>query len=485
MLRQRIKDIAKDSSIYGISKVLGQLVSFFLIPLYTEYLTQEEYGILSIIGITSVSITYIMNFGIDSATYRYAALSKDEAQQRQYINNARFLTILFALLFSLFYFIFLSELNAIVLTKQTPKLYMMLGLGLSLPATFSSVVSANLRINRKVKIVAISSLLNVFTTILVTLLLVVKFKMGMLGSLLGNLSGNLLSSLFIVIRAPRFSYTDINVEKIKDLLRYSTPTLLAQLFGLTIPLYSQWSIKELLSLHELGLYAIALKFTIPLTVVLTMFQQAYAPYKFQILKTDKDPKKVFIQIMNLFVMCFGIGIIMVTLFGGDVLKLMTASSYHEAAFFVFYLALIPFAQGLYFMFSTGIEFSKSPAFRPLISGLGLITVLMLNNYLIKKFGVPGAAISIVCSWLSMALGNLIYSQFLYRIKYNWFLILGVLAGTITIGFMINKYLQEMFLMKMGIMIAIAGGAFLLAKKMTNGKLSLGFIKAFSTKKLNE
>ncbi|HPI54329.1 MAG TPA: oligosaccharide flippase family protein, partial [Chitinophagaceae bacterium] len=360
-----------------------------------------------------------------------------------------------------------------------------LGLCLSLPSTFSSVVSASFRINRKVKIIATSSLLNVASSIIMTLLLVIKFKMGMLGSLLGNLTGNLLASLFIVIRAPRFTFPDINFEKVKDLLRYSTPTLLAQLFGLTIPLYSQWSIKDLLSLQQLGLYAIALKFTIPLTVVLTMFQQAYAPYKFQILKTDKDPKKVFIQIMNLFVFCFGTGIIIVTLFAGDVLKFMTAPSYHESAIFVFYLALIPFAQGLYFMFSTGMEFAKSPVYRPLISGLGLLTVLILNKYLIEKFGIPGAAISIVCSWLSMALGNLIYSQFLYRIKYNWFLIFGVVAGTITIGFMINKYLQEMFLMKMGIMIAIAGGAFLLAKKMTNGKLSLGFIKAFSTKKLNE
>ena len=51
MLKKRILDIVKDSSIYGVSKVLGQAISFFLIPLYTSYLTPNDYGILNIFGL--------------------------------------------------------------------------------------------------------------------------------------------------------------------------------------------------------------------------------------------------------------------------------------------------------------------------------------------------------------------------------------------------------------------------------------------------
>jgi dTDP-glucose pyrophosphorylase len=46
MLKNRLKDILKDSSIYGISKILGQVISFFLIPLYTSYLNPSDYGVV-------------------------------------------------------------------------------------------------------------------------------------------------------------------------------------------------------------------------------------------------------------------------------------------------------------------------------------------------------------------------------------------------------------------------------------------------------
>ncbi len=438
MLRNKLKDIAKDSSVYGISKVLGQVVSFFLIPLYTSYLSPEDYGILSIIGIMSVSLGLLMNFGIDSAIYRYAALAKDKENKKQYISNARFLVICFASFFTVLFLLFIPQLKALLLTESAPNLYLLIGLGLTLPATFSSVISASLRIERKVKTIAISSLINVFSSIFSTILLIVYFKLGIVGALLGNLLGNVFSSLFVILNGTVFQFKDINWNQCKELMKYALPTIPAQILAFAIPIYSQISVKQILSLNELGLYAIALKFTIPLTMGLTMFQQAYAPYKFQILKNDSNAKETFSKIMNLFVIGFGVGVLLISLFGGEFLTIMTTINYHKAAKYTFSLALIPFAQGIYFMCSTGIEFAKFPIFRPLISGAGLLTVLLTNHFLIDNYGVSGAAYSIVISWLVMALGNLIYAQKLYQINYNWIYIITIFLAVFFIGYAINN-----------------------------------------------
>jgi O-antigen/teichoic acid export membrane protein len=459
VLKKRIKDIAKDSSIYGLSKVLGQVVSFFLIPLYTSYLSPEDYGILSIIGVMSVSLGLFMNFGLDSATYRYAALAKSEEEKKQYIINARFLVLCSATLFSIIYLLLLPQLNELLLTKTSPKLYLIIGLGLTLPATFSSVISASLRIDRNVKTIAISSLVNVFSSIISTIILVVYFKLGIVGALIGNLIGNVLSSLFVVIQGKIFYLKDINIERCKVLLKYSIPVLPAQLFAFAIPVYSQLSVKQFLSLNELGLYAVALKFTIPLTMGLTMFQQAYAPYKFQILKTDGNAKDTFCKIMNLFVIGFGLAVLLITLFGGEILRMMTTKKYHIASVYVFSIALIPFAQGLYFMCSTGLEFAKSPVFRPIISGLGFLTVLLTNHLLIKKFGVSGAAYSIVLSWLVMAIGNIIYAQKLYKINYNWIYIITIIISVFIIGYSINYFFALTLLMKVAVAFIILTSTF--------------------------
>lgn len=472
MLRNKLKDIAKDSSVYGISKVIGQAISFFLIPLYTSYLSPDDYGVLSIIGLFASSLTLIMNFGLDSATYYFAGLASNEEKEKSSIANAQFLTIVLILALSVFLLLNLNNINHWILEQSQPIAYLIIGIGIGIFSSMSSIPRAYLRIKRKVKVIAISTLINVVFSILTTLMLVVGLKMGVIGALLGNLAGSLFSSVYIMLKVPVMGFRQLNWNSSKELLAYSLPTLPAQIFAFAIPLYSQWSVKQLLSLNELGLYAVGLKFTIPLTVVLTMFQQAYAPYKYHILKTDQNPKDTFVKIMNLFVIGFGVAVIVVTLFGGDVLKLMTNSNYHQAANYVFYLALIPFVQGMYFMFSTGVEFSKFPAFRPIISGLGLITVLFINHYLIKNYGVPGAAISIVCSWGVMAIGNLVYAQHLYKIHYSWPLIIGVFLVVVGVGYGINTIWEINLLYRIVIGICIVIATLGVLKRQFNLKLLL-------------
>ncbi len=458
MLRNKIKDIVKDSSIYGLSKILGQAVSFFLIPLYTTYLSPEDYGILSILGLASVSFAILMTFGIDSATYRYVGMSKDENTQKQYITNAQILTLASILFFVLVLVISSKPVNAFTLNPNSPLLYLFIAITNAVFSSISSVPRAFLRINRKVKVIAISSLINIFTTIGSTLVFVVVLKLGVVGALLGGLVGTVTSSVYIVsfTNIPKLSHFDWKLSK--DLIYYCLPSLPHQIFSFSIPLYSQWSVKQLLSLDDLGLYAVGLKFTLPLTLVLGMFQQAYAPYKFQILKEDKDPKATFSSIMNLFVIGFGVAVLFISFFGGEILKLMTASSYHEAAVFVFYIALIPFAQGLYFMLSAGLEFAKSPVYRPFISGAGLLTVLLCNKWLISNYGVPGAAISVVLSWLVMAVGHFIYAYKLYPIKYNWLLIIPVIVAVPMLGYFIND-LYQIGLMLKALTFAVLLGIF--------------------------
>lgn len=423
MLKHRIIDIFKDASIYGLSKVLGQAIGFFLIPLYTQYLSPQDYGVLNIIGVVSVSFGLIMTFGIDSATYRYAGLSKTEEDEKAYLSTAQLLNFFFITLVGLSLIITVPYTKNIILDEFSPESFLIIGIFVSIFASISSINTAYFRIKRKVKIISIASLINVFLSIASTIILVIYLKLGIHGALIGNLIGNLASSTYLIAKSTSLASFSLRWSIINKLMTYAIPVLPAQLFAFAIPLYSQWSVKEYLSMDELGLYAVCLKFTVPITLLLGMFQQAYAPYKFEILKNDSNPKVTFIKVMNLYVLFFGFLVILITLLGGYFLKFMTTTSFHKAADYIFFIALIPFFQGLYFMFTTGLEFSNSSWYRPLISISGFIMVLVVNRFLVLNYGVPGAAISISLSWLIMALGNLVYSFFIYRISYNWLTIL--------------------------------------------------------------
>ena len=65
------KKIFKKSSIYVFGDVLTKGVGFFLIPLYTAYLSPEDYGIISLSTIIASIFTIISTGGLRSAILKF------------------------------------------------------------------------------------------------------------------------------------------------------------------------------------------------------------------------------------------------------------------------------------------------------------------------------------------------------------------------------------------------------------------------------
>lgn len=66
-----IKKTIKSSALYGIGTISSKLIGFILIPLYTSYLTTSDFGILSIVEITTTLITAVISLKINAALFRW------------------------------------------------------------------------------------------------------------------------------------------------------------------------------------------------------------------------------------------------------------------------------------------------------------------------------------------------------------------------------------------------------------------------------
>jgi O-antigen/teichoic acid export membrane protein len=69
-LINQLKIISKETIIYGIGNAAGSVVSFLLLPLYTKYLTPEDYGYLSIFSVLQSIIEISAVFGLSSGLFR-------------------------------------------------------------------------------------------------------------------------------------------------------------------------------------------------------------------------------------------------------------------------------------------------------------------------------------------------------------------------------------------------------------------------------
>lgn len=414
---KRIKELASDSFFYGISKFLGQLVSFLLVPLYTFYLLPEDYGRITILGIYTIVLGTVANLGFDSAVYNYLGIhgsAKENVLDTSYI-----FTIICSSLFSIFSFVFSSNLAGGMLKDSSLYYLVDISTCIALFDSLTTIPLAVLRLDRKVKIVALSSFLNVFFSIGATFVMVVWLKWGVVGVLAGNATGSLIRLVYLFRFAAIPKIASFNKEILRDLFKFSIYLFPNKLFALAMPYYSQFVISRELDFSALGLYSVAQKFCTPFSLVVSIFLQSWSPYKFQIFRKEEEPKSFFSRFFLLYTSGSVFLYCLISLFGDDILKLMTQSEYHSAAPYVKFLALVPLMQGFYSMISTGVEFSKTQKWRPVITFLGLATVMLLTRILIESFGVVGGALSICCGWAIMSICNFCYAKHLYPINYNW------------------------------------------------------------------
>ncbi|MEM9680898.1 MAG: oligosaccharide flippase family protein [Bacteroidota bacterium] len=414
-----IKEIAKDMSIYGVSTLLGQIISFFLLPLYTSYLSPEDYGILSLVTIFSGGYRIVSNFGISSAIFRFAGMADSKSEKLAYLDTSQYINVFLNVIFIGLTVPFSSVLAEFLFDSTGYEDYLLFAIFLGCVGSISSIPLSYLRIQRKTIFIAYSSLINLFVTITCTIIGLTIMGWGIWGALIGNVCGNIISLLYLLWQVNLPKWKLFSVDRVKALMAYALPMLPHKVFGFLLPIVSQVLLIRYLTLEDLGIYNISYKFCMPLFIFIKLFQKSYSPYRFEILKEKEHSKSLFVEINLIYMIIISIGYVFLVFFGDDFIKLLTSFEFHIAGEYLLFMALIPVSQGLYFMFGTGVEFSKSPKFLPLISGLGFFITLIGSIFLVPKLGIDGAAIAPVLGWLAMAFFVFQYAQRIYKIPYAW------------------------------------------------------------------
>ena len=67
----RLKQLGKDSVIYGIGGILAKAVSFLLLPVYTRIFSPDEYGTIEMLTVICSFLSSILVLGMDSAQSMY------------------------------------------------------------------------------------------------------------------------------------------------------------------------------------------------------------------------------------------------------------------------------------------------------------------------------------------------------------------------------------------------------------------------------
>ena len=99
-----LKKLAGQTAIYGLSSVIGRLLNYLLVPLYTRCFAPEEYGIVTELYAYVAFLVVFLTYGLETAFFRFS--KKENDSEKVYG------TVLISLIISSCVFLFLTLLSS-------------------------------------------------------------------------------------------------------------------------------------------------------------------------------------------------------------------------------------------------------------------------------------------------------------------------------------------------------------------------------------
>ena len=424
-----LKKLASQTAIYGLSSVIGRLLNYLLVPLYTRYFLPAEYGVVTELYAYVTFLVIMLTYGFESAFFNFT--KKEDNKEKVYS------TAMFSLLFSSVIFIILSIIysNSIsewmgygIESRYVQYFAVIIGLD-----AISSISFAKLREEEKATRFAVIRLINIFVNIGLNIFFIVYKGFGF--DILGvECSGgieyifiaNLISSIItILLLSPEMFRSKFNFDtKLwKKMAIYAFPLLIAGLAGMTNETIDRILLKKLLpnpeiAASELGLYGAFYKLSIIMTLFIQTFRYAAEPFFFSQHKSN-DNKKVYADVMKYFTIIMIVIFLGVTIFYDFVIGFLGESYHDERGFLVVSILLLAnLFLGIFYNLSIWYKLTEKTKYGAYLSIFGAIITLTLNFVLIPIIGFIGSAIATLACYFSMTVASYFIGRKHFPIPYN-------------------------------------------------------------------
>lgn len=432
-----LKKLAGQTMIYGLSSIVGRMLNFLLVPVYTAVLLPADYGIVSELYAYVAFLLVFLTFGMETTYFKFINDSDDK--QKTFSQSFLILLVINVVFFLLGIF-FISTISGWMLYEDYPEFIFLL-LTIVVIDALSSVPLAKLRAEQKPMQFAKVQLSSIGVNIVFTLFfLLVLFNpetdepyWGVLYIFIANLLASLVK---IGMLAQSILSVEYKFDKalIKKMTYYAFPIVIAGLAYVVNETLDRILLKQLLNNPELvpeefldsplryaetqvGIYSANYKLTMFIALFLQAFRYAAEPFFFANAKNDPD-RKVYSKIMNLFVavLCFSFLLVALNL---DVFKhFIRNEAYHVGLGVVPILLLANVFLGVYANQSIWYKLSGQTRFGAYISVGGAVITIGLLIMLIPLYGYWAAAWTTFTVYALQMIVSYILSQKYYPIHYN-------------------------------------------------------------------
>lgn len=398
----KYKSLAIDTIIFSIGSIGQKLIQFFLVPIYTNYLSTEEYGISDLIFTISQFAVPFLYLVIYDSVLRFG-ISRYEKKENV-LKCSLFIWVLGSIAC-----LVLSPLLGLYKSISEWRWYLTIYV---IIVGFNDILSNYLKACSKNKLYSAMSIVRTLILALFNILLICYFRMGVQGYVLAHIIGSLLTAIMMVLFSDvilSISVGRLDRQLLKRMVLYSTPLIVNNISWWAIHSCDKIMIESMIGANELGIYTVAIKIPALINVVTSIFQQAWGISTVKEIESNSDTSfysKIF-RIFSLFVLFC---VLIINCIIRPFMSIYVGESFFIAWKFI-PLLLIGSAFSAFSQYYTAIYAACKKSMNTMMTmaiGGGLNVVL--NFVFIRFIGIWGAVIATVASFLLIAVLRMVDSR---------------------------------------------------------------------------
>ena len=401
-----LRSIVRGTSIYTLGSVLIKASGFLLIPVYTRYLTPDDYGVMSIVTVIVAILTAVLSMGMFQAQTRfYYDFNEDRDKVGRLLFSINVLVFSTALLVCVVLCVFGEGLFSRIIESDQVLFYpfVIIAIWTAFFHVFNQLVANYYIADKKYTVSATILLVQFLITVVCVIYFVVILGEGALGGVKGVLIAQVVSfAAFYWKYASHFVYR-LNKRYLRDVLAMGLPVTIHSTSTAVLASVDKLIVEAFLPMSAVGLYTLGYKFGLVMSVIVIAVNRAWLPNYFELMKQPAGGRAHEIRRMFCLWMS-GLGAMCIagSVWSDQLVRLMAAPDFYAAAEVVPLILLAYFFQGIYFFMISPLFFFKKTAMLPLITVAGAAVNVGLNFILIPRWGIMGAAATALASYSIIA-----------------------------------------------------------------------------------
>ena len=424
-----LEKLAKQTAIYGISTILGRMLSYLLTPFYTRIFGVESYGIITDVYALIPFALVVLTMGMESSYFRFAAKAETEGgdvaqSKRKLFATTWGVTSLASLLFFAVVVIFRNEASALMGADyvQNP-LYVVSVAAIVMMDVMACIPFARLREQGKAMTFV---LLKLFNIILQVGLAFAFWGVGLFESDFGvgwafvaNLLASVVTLVAVLVASGR---TSLRIDKalLLVIFAYSLPLLLSGIAGTANEFIDRQLIKYLVpeeSMAQLGIYGAITKIAVVMTLFTQMYRLAAEPFflanyrKEEFVAMNAAALKYFVMV-SMFIF---LGIALYR----DVFALIVGRDFREGIHILPVVLGANILSGVWLNLSFWYKREEKTKFALWITLTGLVASVGFGFLLIPQLGYYGAAWSRFAAEVVMVAVSIVLNRIFYPTPYQF------------------------------------------------------------------